>query len=376
MTTIRVLAPGLLTTVQDLGRPGHAALGVSACGAADAVALRLGNQLVGNPAAAAALEMTLVGATLLFESAAWVALTGAPCEARRGRGAADELAVPMWTALRLEAGETLRCRAISEGARTYLSVAGGLDVPRILGSAATHVRSGLGGQLGRALRAGDELRAAPSATAPRPGSISPTALATLYPRCQPSLLRVTAGPQSEQLAAAFASFLVAEYEVSPRSDRMGVRLLGPPLLSSWGPGLPSGGARAATTRPGEPLGPGGPSLPTAGAGATRPGQLPGPGDPGRPAEAEGAARPGELLSQGVFLGAVQLPADGLPILLSVDHQTTGGYPVIAGVIAADLGRLGQLRPAERVRFAAVSLEEADALHAAQEALIASLARPW
>lgn len=334
MTTIRVLAPGLLTTVQDLGRPGHAALGVSACGAADAVALRLGNQLVGNPAAAAALEMTLVGATLLFESAAWVALTGAPCEARRGRGAADELAVPMWTALRLEAGETLRCRAISEGARTYLSVAGGLDVPRVLGSAATHVRSGLGGQQGRALRAGDELRVAPSATAPRPGTISRATLATLYPPCQPRLLRVTAGPQSEQLAAAFASLLIAEYEVSPRSDRMGVRLIGPPLLGSEGPSLQAGGAGVAT------------------------------------------ARPGELLSQGVFLGAVQLPADGLPILLSVDHQTTGGYPVIAGVIAADLGRLGQLRPAERVRFAAVSLEVADALHAAQEALIASLARLW
>ena len=94
------------------------------------------------------------------------------------------------------------------------------------------------------------------------------------------------------------------------------------------------------------------------------------------AEGAAAGRLGELLSQGVCLGAVQLPTDGLPILLSVDHQTTGGYPVIAGVIAADLGRLGQLRPAERVRFAAVSLAEADALHAAQEALIASLARLW
>ena len=327
MTVIRVLSPGLFTTVQDLGRPGHAALGVSACGAADAVALRLGNQLLGNPAATAALEQTLVGATLLFESAAWIALAGAPCAARRGHGAADESAVPMWTALRLDAGETLRCRAISAGARTYVCVAGGLDVPQVLGSAATHVRSGLGGQHGRALHAGDELRVVPAATLPRPGAISPTTIETLYPRCQPRLLRVTAGPA--QLAAAFAALLATEYEVSARSDRMGVRLAGPSLLGSAGPGPSAGGGGDST------------------------------------------ARLGELLSQGVFLGAVQLPADGQPILLSVDHQTTGGYPIIAGVIAADLGRLGQLRPADRVRFAAVSLEEADALHFAQEQLLAS-----
>lgn len=357
MTVIRVLAPGLFTTVQDLGRPGHAALGVSACGAADAVALRLGNQLVGNPAAAAALEMTLLGATLLFESAAWVALTGARCDARRGRCAAYEPAVPLWTALRLEAGETLRCRAISEGARTYLCIAGGLDVPRVLGSAATHVRSGLGGQYGRALHAGDELRVMRSATAPRPNAISPTVLQTLYPRGQPRLLRVTAGPQSEQLAAAFAALLVAEYEVSARSDRMGVRLVGPPLLGSGGPGA-AAGAGDATARRSELLSQG----VFLGAGLAA-----GAGD---------ATVRGGLLSQGVFLGAVQLPADGLPILLSVDHQTTGGYPVIAGVIAADLGRLGQLRPADRVRFATVSLEEADALHAAQEALINSPGRLW
>ncbi len=348
MTVIRVLSPGLFTTVQDLGRPGHAALGVSACGAADPVALRLGNQLLGNPAAAAALEQTLVGATLLFESAAWIALAGAPCAARRGHGAADESAVPMWTALRLDAGETLRCRAISAGARTYVCVAGGLDVPHVLGSAATHVRSGLGGQHGRALHAGDELRVVPAATPPRPGAISPTTIETLYPRCQPRLLRVTAGPA--QLAAAFAALLATEYEVSARSDRMGVRLVGPPLLGSAGPVLSD---RMGVRLVGPPLlGSAGPG-PSAGGGG------------------DSTARLGELLSQGVFLGAVQLPADGQPILLSVDHQTTGGYPIIAGVIAADLGRLGQLRPADRVRFVAVSLEEADALHFAQEQLMAS-----
>lgn len=329
MSVIHVLAPGLLTTVQDLGRPGHAAAGVSACGAADAVALRLGNQLVGNPEGAAALEMTLQGATLQFAAAAWVALTGAPCAASRQPAQAEESSVPMWTALAVAAGETLRCRAIREGARTYLCIAGGLAVPLFLGSAATHVRSGLGGHLGRPLRAGDALDFVPGRPPPRPRSVPPTVAAALYPPSSPRRLRVTSGPQRAELAAAFAALLAGEYQVSAHSDRMGVRLVGAPL-----PGAGGQGAAAIS------------------------------------AVGEAGAPPGELLSQGVFWGAVQLPADGQPIVLAVDHQTTGGYPILAAVIAADRHRLGQLRPGDRLRFAEVSLEEADALLAAQEALLA------
>jgi antagonist of KipI len=332
MALIRVLSPGLFTTVQDLGRPGHAALGISACGAADAVALRLGNRLLANPAAAPALEMTVLGATLQFASATWVALVGADCAASRGgTDPAGGAILPMWTAQPVGAGEILRCGAIRQGARTYLCIAGGLDVPRVLGSAATHVRSGLGGLQGRALRAGDELHLAASQTAPAPGQVAAAAIERLYPRVQPQVLRITDGPQRDRFpAATFETLLAAEYVVSACSDRMGVRLVGPPLR-----GFGAGSAAGA------------------------------------PAETDHGAPLAELLTEGVYLGAVQIPADGQPILLAVDHQTTGGYPKLASLIAADLGRLGQLRPADRVRFARVSLAEADALHREQELLLAS-----
>lgn len=331
MAVIRVRAPGLFTTVQDLGRPGHAARGISACGAADAVALRIGNRLVGNAATAAALEMTLAGATLEFSAATWIALCGAECAAERIRPThGGEAAVPMWTVLALQAGDVLRCRTIRNGARTYLCVAGGLDVPLVLGSAATHVRSRMGGLHGRALQAGDTLRLAHPGAAAAPGRLASWAVERLYPPAQPRLLRVTAGPQQLLFSdAALAAFGAAEYTVNPRSDRMGVRLSGPPLTGD------------------------------------------GVGWTARAPAAACAAAPSELLSQGVPLGAVQVPADGQPILLAVDQQTTGGYPVPAVVIAADRAQLGQLRPADRVRFAPVSLAAADALLLAQELLLGS-----
>ena len=329
MTVIRVLSAGLFTTVQDLGRPGHAALGISACGAADSVALRIGNRLVGNPAAAPALEMTLRGATLQFASAAWVALTGAECEASCGPAGAT-VALPMGTVLPMAAGDTLRCGAIRHGARTYLCIAGGIDVPRVLGSAATHARSGLGGYRGRALQSGDELQVTASPAVPRSGHLAPSALGRLYPRAAPRILRVTDGPQRHRFnAATIDRLLAAEYLVSARSDRMGVRLVGPPLLRP----RPEGSTEVA--------------------------------------DSDLTAALDELVTEGVYLGAVQVPPDGQPIILAVDHQTTGGYPKLVSVISADLSQLGQLRPGERVRFARVSLAEADALLIEQEQLLAS-----
>lgn len=332
MPVIRILAPGLFTTVQDLGRPGYAALGISACGAADKVALRIGNRLVGNPATAPALEMTLMGATVEFTAPGWLALAGGVCEASRGNPRlGDESPVPMWTAVQVGAGEVLRCRAVREGARTYLCIGGGVDVPLVLGSAATHTRSSLGGWHGRALRAGDELplHAASCPPAQR-GRAAPAALERIYSPSSLRVLRITAGPQQDWFGEdALATLGTAHYSVSARSDRMGVRLSGPAIFR------PTLNAESSGTA------------------------------------ATAAASRGELLSQGVPLGAVQLPADGQPILLSVDQQTTGGYPVVAGVIAADLARLGQLRPADRVRLAWVSLAEADALLLELEELLNS-----
>lgn len=177
MSSLVVQSPGLLTTVQDLGRPGHGALGISPSGAADPVALRLGNLLVGNSAGAAALEMTLLGGAFFFPEGAVVAVTGADFGA-----ALDGRAVEMWTAQTIAPGGVLAFGPTRNFARTYLAVAGGIQVAPFLGSASTHLLSGLGGLEGRALRKGDILRLGnPAATVPN-GKISLAALQSFRPR--------------------------------------------------------------------------------------------------------------------------------------------------------------------------------------------------
>jgi antagonist of KipI len=292
---IRVLSPGLLTTVQDLGRPGYAHCGVSASGAADALSLRAGNLLAGNPPDAAALEMTLSGGAFEFESSALVALAGADFDGSH----------PMWEPVAIKAGETLRCGAARSGARCYLCVRGGIAVPRVMGSASTHLFSGIGGHQGRALRRGDLLPLGRDAMRrPRPGARRPFAWTTT--------LRATAGLQA---GAVSGRFYGTAYDVTENSDRMGVRLRGQPL------------------------------------------------------EAPGGA----MLTEGVPLGAVQAPPSGQPIILFVEHQTTGGYPKIANVISADFTRVGQLRPRDRVEFEPVSFEAAVQLLLEQEAWLDALA---
>jgi antagonist of KipI len=285
VSSIRVLAPGFQTSVQDLGRFGFAHLGVAASGAADALALRAGNLLVGNAENQAALEMTLVGATLEFETAAAVAFTGSDFSA----------GLPLWTAVEVAAGTILRCSASRSGARGYLAVRGGIAVPKVLGSASAHLMTGVGG---RALRQGDVLPIGSEAVRqPRKRALRP-------PTGQ-GPLRVTAGPQ----AAWFGDELYSEtYRVLEESNRMGLRLRGPAIAS--------------------------------------------------PA--------GHMLTEGVALGAVQIPPDGQPIVLFVEHQTTGGYPKPANVISADLWRVGQLRPRDEVRFELVAMERAWELLREQE----------
>ena len=292
---IEVLVPGLQTTVQDAGRPGHARIGVSAAGAADPVALLLANRLAGNPPGAAALEMTLVGGTFRFEAPALVALAGADMRAEL-----DGLPLPPLASRRIAAGGTLRCGAAAAGARCYLAVAGGIATPPWLGSRSTHLPSRLGGLEGRAIQRGDRLPFG-VAPAPAPGLVvQDRDLIAPLP-----VLRVTAGAHAAHFdAAARGLFESAEFTVSSASDRMGIRFEG-----------------AALSMPGG----------------------------------------GRMPSEGMPLGAIQVPPDGAPLLLFVDHQTTGGYPVIAAVIAADLWRVGQLRPGARIRFEAVTLPTARAL---------------
>jgi len=307
MRSIRVDAPGLLTTVQDLGRPGFGAIGVSPSGAADPISLRLGNRLVGNAEGAAALEMTLLGGSLAFPDGGVVALTGSDFGAR-----IDDSPVDMGTSLEIRPGQTLRLGPTLSGARCYLCIHGGIAVPPFLGSASTHLLSGLGGFEGRALGKGDLLRVGPRSVSFRRRAIAPR-LAELLSRR--GVLRVTPGPQAEWFdKSSLRAFYSDTYRVSEQSSRMGLRLEGPPIMQSMN--------RA-------------------------------------------------MITEGVSLGAVQVPPSGLPIILFVEQQTTGGYPKIANVISADLHRLGQLRPRDEIRFELVSFESARSLLIEQENLLAS-----
>jgi len=216
MAVIEVLSPGLLTTVQDLGRHGYGHLGVSPSGAADPVALRLGNRLVGNPESAAALEMTLAGGRFRFPDGAVVALAGADFEGP-----------PLWTTLEVGPEQTLSVGAARSGARCYLCVRGGIAAPLFLGSASTQLACGLGGLHGRRLRRGDLLETAAAQGPVASRALSSRVLAYLAPS---KTLRVTRGPEWESFdASSREAFLATPYRVAPDSDRAGLRLEGAPL---------------------------------------------------------------------------------------------------------------------------------------------------
>ena len=312
MSIIEAKAPGLLTTVQDLGREGFGPMGVSPSGAADPIALLLGNRLVGNPASAAGLEMTLLGGTFVFPEGAIIALAGSDFGAELDRASSDGGKVPLWTSAELKPGQTLRTGATRSGARCYLCVAGGIEETPFLGSASTHLLSGLGGHQGRALRKGDVLKIGNPTGAFCKKTIVANALQHLQPH---KVLRVTPGPQRALFPeAAQKIFYATTYRVAEESNRMGLRLEGLPLP---------------------------------------------------------VYERGEMVTEGVSLGAIQITPAGLPIILFVEQQTTGGYPKIANVISADFGSLGQLRPRDEIRFEPVDWDTARRLLIEQETLLAS-----
>ncbi len=320
--SVTVEKSGFLASIQDLGRFRAAHLGVSASGAADPLALRLGNWLVGNVENAAALELTLVGGTFVFHHETCIALTGSDFGAllEEAGASGSSRSIPPWRAVRVAPGSRLILGHARDGARGYLCVAGGFEVPRFLGSASTHFQSGLGG-LGRALLAGDRLRiAARGDPATARHRTEDSGLRTLdmewiAEQYAPGPLRITIGPQADWFTPESQARLAdSEYEVLEQSNRMGIRLAGPALAR---------------------------------------------------------ARSGELQSEGVSLGAIQVPESGQPILLFVEHQTTGGYPKIANVCGADLHRVGQLRPRDRVRCQWITLNAASALALDREAWLAA-----
>lgn len=307
MNSLVVESPGLQTTVQDLGREGYGALGVSPSGAADPVALRVGNLLLENPQGTPALEMTLTGGAFAFPEGAVVCLAGGDFGAHvEGRP------LPPWKPWAILPGQKLAMGATHDFARCYLCVAGGIIVAPFLGSASTHLLSGLGGWQGRALRRGDVFPIGTVTKRIRAKKLASGVLESLRPR---KTLRVTHGPQWDWFTEeAQEALLRDEFTVSEDSNRMGLRL--------EGPGLPVRQQR-------------------------------------------------EMISEGLPLGAIQVTPSGQSIILFVEQQTTGGYPKIANVIGADLYCVGQLRPRDTIRFAEISMPEARTLWIEQQRLLGS-----
>jgi antagonist of KipI len=282
---IRVIRAGMLTSVQDLGRRGRLSEGVAVGGAADPFALRVANLLVGNPEDAAGFEVTMTGPELEFSEGAWISVCGARFEG-----------VPAWRPLRIEAGGRVKFGARTAGCRAYLAISGGVDVERVLGGAGTYLAAALGGFHGRALKEGDIVRSLPPSRVPAGHWAIDERVLPHYSR-EPTV-RAIPGAQAREFGDSLFS---GRFTVTPRSDRMGIRLEGPRLVRS-------GGA--------------------------------------------------DLLSTAVAPGTVQVPPDGNPIVLMADAQTLGGYPRVAHVAAVDLPLLAQLAPGDGVRFAASTVGEA------------------
>ena len=294
-----VLSPGPLTTVQDLGRPGLASVGVGPSGAADRGSLRLANRLVGNPESAAALEMTYGGLRIRFTAAATIALTGAAVDGvgiggggigsrsagGTGMGAGIGIGIGMNGPIHVTAGQEIAIGIPREGLRTYLAVRGGIDVPEVLGSRSTDTLSGIGPPV---LEAGTRLPIGTRAAAfPNVDLAPPQPLG-------PALLSVLPGPRDDWFVPdALATLTESAYVLTKDSNRVGARLDGPELKRGVHEELPS---------------------------------------------------------EGMVRGALQVPPHGQPILFLADHPVTGGYPVIAVVVDADLDRAAQLRAGDAVAF--------------------------
>jgi biotin-dependent carboxylase-like uncharacterized protein len=282
---------GMLTTVQDLGRHGYLGLGFSPCGALDERSFCIANALVGNEESAAALEMTVLGITARFTSPAVIALTGSDFGATL-----NDAPLALNKAVSVKAGDKLTCGMATNGLRGYLAVAGGIDVPVVMGSRSTHLKCGIGGFKGRKLDSGDELPIGTSKQAAKP------VVPKIVSRSNPQVIRAVAGPEDDMFSPeALEQFFSAEFTLARECDRMGIRLQGEPIPAKSGT---------------------------------------------------------DIISNGIAAGSVQVPSAGLPIILLADRQTVGGYAKIATVIKADLPLLAQMSPGNKVHFKQVTVQEA------------------
>jgi antagonist of KipI len=301
---IMVVKPGWLTMVQDLGRYGFQQYGVPVSGAMDRYSHIVANRLIGNRDHDATLEITVKGPELFFEQGSVIAVTGADLTP-----SVNGIGIPLWTSMLVESGSRLTFGARRSGARCYLAIAGGIDVPVVMESRSTHLSSQTGGVNGRALAQGDVLMGGVSSPLQRTtiGCSMQEKLRPIYSTAV--TLRILPGPQRSTFSEQALDVLTnSSFRLSSQSDRMGYRLEGPKLAHE--------GSR-------------------------------------------------QWISDGTAMGALQIPPDGQPILLMADRQTTGGYPKIAVVISADLHMAGQLMPGETAGFTLITLPEAQALNKTQ-----------
>jgi antagonist of KipI len=310
-TALRVLEPGVFTTIQDLGRPNAISAGVPPGGAMDRFAHRAANLLVGNAEGDATLECTLTGPHLVAERSCVVAVAGAEFEVRINGQVA-----PSWTGIFLGQGDHLVLGSRRSGGRAYIAVAGGIEADRWLGSASTNLMAARGGLHGRNLKAGDQIGVAHDAS--RPAVSGHQLPKRLQPDYADHTLAAVPGPHLKRLDADSRGLLFgAAFKVSREADRMGYRLDGPRLATS--------------------------------------------GD--------------ELLSFGLTAGAVQVPRGGQAILLMADHQTAGGYPVVATVVSASMPVAAQLVPGDELHFAEVTLDRARQMRLSLAAALNTLREP-
>jgi antagonist of KipI len=308
---VKVIKPGFFTTIQDLGRRASQKFGVSACGAMDPLSLRLANILVGNDEGEAALEATLIGPRLRFITDGVIAITGGDLSP-----SINGNPVPMWKSLRVYKDDELSLGGCNYGCRAYISFAGGIEVPKVIGSRSTFIRGNYGGIEGRLLEAGDEIPIGIS-----PISYSKIAGRKLRPEHIPDykkerLIRFIAGPQTSAFTTESLDIFTSNpYTVTNESDRMGYRLQGEQLKHVNG---------------------------------------------------------ADIISDFITVGSIQVPAVGQPIILMADCQISGGYTKIGVVISVDIPYIAQKKPTDQIHFQAIEVLDAQEHWINQEKFISDL----
>lgn len=295
-----ITIPGMLTTVQDSGRKGYQQYGMPVAGAMDAESYRLGQRLVGNVEMLGALECTVMGPSFRCEGTTVIAFTGADMEPK-----INGVAVPLNQAILVKDGDEVTTGLALTGVRMYIAVRGGIQVPTVNGSVATHCKSRIGGLEGRKLQKDDRLTVGSAETLENCFGVGESYISPVR-RAGEGPIRVILGPQHARFTEeGRKTFFTAPYVITPTSDRMGYRLAGEALIHTSG---------------------------------------------------------ADIISDGAVFGSIQVPSDGQPIILMADRQTTGGYTKIGTVITPDLPRLAQLPVESVIHFKEVSIEEAQQLY--------------